>query len=174
MAEYNFKIIYRPGRWMGKVDALTRRQGMKEGTSAKEQNPQQLLPENKFDVPSFSSISLATLSFPLQENDMYISKLDFINVLKENKNNDKFVEKIRKAQKQDKFVKEILPYLQNVDLIRPENILEKIKGFTLESDLLCFNGLIFVPDFDKLRLEVLEYVHDSLSAGHCDEPSLNG
>ena len=81
---------------MGKVDALTRRQGIKEGTSAKEQDPQQLLPENKFDIPSFSSLSLATLSFPLQENDMYISNLDFINLLKESNNDGKFVEKIKK------------------------------------------------------------------------------
>ena len=45
-------------------------------------------------------------------------------------------------------------------------MLEKIKRFILESNLICFNGLIFVPDFEKLHLEVLEYVHDSLSAGH--------
>ena len=53
MAEYNFKIFFRPGKQMGKVDALTRRYELLEGTKIGEQGKRRIIGEEKFDKESF-------------------------------------------------------------------------------------------------------------------------
>lgn len=62
----------------------------------------------------------------------------------------KFAEKILKAQKQDKYVE----------------ILKKRNYFSIENEFLCYKGLLYVPDSDNLRLDVLKSVHDSSSFEH--------
>jgi transposase InsO family protein len=53
LAEYDFKIVYRPGRAMGKPDALSRRGEMVEGTRAKDQKKATVIPEGKLERTTF-------------------------------------------------------------------------------------------------------------------------
>jgi hypothetical protein len=53
LAEYDFKIVYRPGRAMGKPDALSRRGEMVEGTRAKEQKEAAVIGEEKLERSTF-------------------------------------------------------------------------------------------------------------------------
>jgi transposase InsO family protein len=137
LADYDFEIIYRPGRLMGKPDALSRRYQDIQGTKAGEQAAQVLVPKEKFDKKSFG-----------------INAMEEVN----------FEEQIRNAQEQDTMVMEMLPYLENVDEPRTEELRQRLQGYALENGLIYFNDLLYVPD--GLRLDVLKSVHDSVSAGH--------
>jgi hypothetical protein len=64
------------------------------------------------------------------------------------------------------FIQEILPFLLDVDVPRPPEMLTKTFGYSIQSDLVCFNNLLYVSDSTELRLSILNSVHDSASSGH--------
>jgi hypothetical protein len=120
---------------------------MKEGTGAKEQEPQILFPSDKFNLESFSSVSsLSSLSSTLFEKT--------------------FLDQIKQAQKADMFIKKILPFLLDIDAPHSPEMLAKTLDYSIQSDLVCFNNLLYVPNLAELCLSILKSVHDSTSSGH--------
>lgn len=85
---FDFTIIYREGKSMGKPDALTRRQDLQEGSRAADAPPQSLLKPGQFIIAS-------TGTSPMQ-SDVHAQ--------------------IREAQPKDDTLKEIIPYLLDVDI----------------------------------------------------------
>jgi hypothetical protein len=49
LSSFDFKIIYRPGKTMGKPDALSRRQDYSEGSKASESTPMVFLKSQQYD-----------------------------------------------------------------------------------------------------------------------------
>jgi hypothetical protein len=70
------------------------------------------------------------------------------------------------------FIQEILPFLLDVDISRSSEILSKTLGYSIQSDLVCFNNLVYVSDSAELCLSILKSVYDSSSSGHFDQPGL--
>jgi hypothetical protein len=60
LTEYNFEIIYRTGKLMGKPDALSRRFDLVEGTKTKEQRERVLISGEKWDLESFKLMAMET------------------------------------------------------------------------------------------------------------------
>jgi hypothetical protein len=113
---------------MGKPDALTQRYKMLEGTKAKDQPSQKLIPEEKFVKESFG------ISAILGE----------------------FGRRIQGEQNQDEWAKEKLKQIGEK--------WKELEGFSIEDNTLYFNNKVYI--LKELRREVLESVHDDLSAGH--------
>jgi hypothetical protein len=45
-------------------------------------------------------------------------------------------------------------------------MLSKILDYSIQSDLVCFNNLLYVPDSAQLRPSIFNSVHDSSFSGH--------
>ena len=60
----------------------------------------------------------------------------------------------------------LLPYLQDLDIPQPPDIQVDITGFSLVDDIVHFNSLIYVPDNNALKIDILWQNYDSHSAGH--------
>src|SRR5262249_22441727 len=73
---------------------------------------------------------------------------------------------IRSAQLQDPTLQPLLPFLHDPDIPRDISIQKKLAGFGFRDDLVLFNGLVYVPDDDAIKLEILRQRHDSPTAGH--------
>ena len=148
LSEFDFVIKYRTGKLMGKPDAMTRRHQLKEGTTAREQKPQILLPPSRFDIPP----TIPSQIFALRLSSHKSSDIPLID-------------RILEAQASDPLVKSTLPYLLNIDLPRSKDVKKKLEGYSVEEDgLLYFNSLVYIPDYSSLRLDILHSVHDA--AGH--------
>ena len=58
-------------------------------------------------------------------------------------------------QKQDPILMPLLPYLQDLDIPQPPDIQVDITGFLLVDDIVHFNSLIYVPDDNTLKIDIL-------------------
>ena len=117
LSEFDFVIKYRTGKLMGKPDAMTRRHQLKEGTTAREQKPQILLPPSRFDIPP----TIPSQIFALRLSSHKSSDIPLID-------------RILEAQASDPLVKSTLPYLLNIDLPRSKDVKKKLEGYSVEED----------------------------------------
>ena len=140
IANYDFKIVYRPGKSMGKPDAMSRRHDFSEGSKASEAPPCTLLKPDQLQLSAVRS-SAASAESPLLRD-------------------------IRAAQPRDPVLQPLLPFLHNLDIPRNDTIRRQLIGFSLCDDLVLFNGLVYVPDDETIQLAILRQCHDSPSAGH--------
>ena len=159
LSEFDFVIKYRTGKLMGKPDAMTRRHDLKEGSTAKEQKPQILLPPSRFGISSTSEIKTSLNSIP--------SQIFSLRLAANGNNKVPMQDRIRSSLSSDTFASKILPYLNDIDLPRNEETLKSLEGWHMDEEgLIYFNQLLYVPDTGSLRLDILRSVHDSPSAGH--------
>lgn len=140
MNSFDFVITYRPGTKNPKADALTRRSDMafEGGDSAKQPIQQMFRPEQ---------LALNATFEVTPSNDLC----------------DKIIELSRSDTK----------LLKLIDLVKspstiPCKLRKRIKRYTIdpESNLLLFDNLIYVPDNNELKLELLALHHDTSLAGH--------
>ena len=137
LASYNFKIAYRPGTSMGKPDAMSRRHDFSEGSKASDAPPHTLLKPHQLQL------------FAVADSDK-----------------PQLLRDIRTAQLQDPVLQPLLPFLHDPGIPRDSGIQQKLVGFSFRDSLVLFNGLVYVPDNDAIKTEILRQSHDSPTAGH--------
>lgn len=205
LANYDFKIYFRPGKLCGKPDILSRESGDSpwEGEARHRQNKsRKILTNENFDNQVvikksttqkeldddrfYVSANAATLSENRREtsNDTYdkqgsTNNAPISEVLRTGKDNIKDDEiKIReqKEASYENIVKEIKEKTNN-----DENMQEVIKLLAtgikrsrkfalglceMENNILTYDGLVWVPEDDGLKLKILKQHHDEMTAGH--------
>jgi len=146
LANYDFIIKYRPEKLAGKPDILSRESGNSpwEGDMKHRQNHGQvLLPEENFE----------TLQV-LQVNTTETMKLQIDKEL---------LSEIREQSAKDKEVREILGKKVSGNMRDGKIAL----GLCEEKEgVLIYDGLIWIPDNDELRLRILRNHHDAQAVGH--------
>ena len=136
---YKYVFNFRPGKRNTKVDAFTRRHDFEEGGNAKasSEEPQVLL----------RPIQVSPLQSASEPSDV--------------------VTRVKAGYDRDPTVKALIPYLKNPDRRRPPEIATQLKGMTLDGDgLLLRHGLVYVPDDQALKTDILGQSHDHPTAGH--------
>lgn len=139
LANFNFKICYRSGSKMGKPDALSRRSEFREGSKAAEAPARTLIKPSQWIVSA-----LNTTSGPSSD----------------------IVDQIKILQTQDSTLEALLPYLKDQTLQVPPELNKIIGSYSLHDDLVYFGNLLYVPNDQKLKLDLLQQVHNSPTAGH--------
>jgi len=143
LANYDFVIKYRPGKLAGKPDILSRESGDSpwEGDMKHRQNHGRiLLPEEAFEALQANTTETINLK---------IDK-ELLNEIRTLSAPDKEIQEIRrkKASRTTRDGKIALGlYKEN-------------------SGLLMYDGLIWIPDDDTLRLHILRDLHDAQAVGH--------
>ena len=74
-------------------------------------------------------------------------------------------EHLRVAIKEDATLRPILAFFQNVKQA-PLDVRRRFQEYTLYDGLLRFRDLIYVPDDEELKQQILRSRHDALAAGH--------
>lgn len=75
-------------------------------------------------------------------------------------------QQIRDYIKHDPAIQETLEALRNPEQPRDDAIAEELEHYTLEDDLLLYDGLVYVPDFDDLKVAICKQAHDAKEIGH--------
>ena len=73
---------------------------------------------------------------------------------------------IQEALPTDPNIGEYLEILRNPELPREEDVQEFLEPFSMQDNLVLYDGLVYIPENDALKLQVLQQCHDSPTAGH--------
>jgi RNase H-like domain found in reverse transcriptase/Reverse transcriptase (RNA-dependent DNA polymerase)/Integrase zinc binding domain/Integrase core domain/Chromo (CHRromatin Organisation MOdifier) domain len=138
IANYNFSIVYRPGKTMGKPDALSRRQDYSEGSKASAAPARTLLKPGQLQLAAVHNAA----------------------------DEPRLLSDIRAAQPRDPALQPILALLRDPDVPRDDDAQRRLVGFSLRDGLVLFNGLVYAPDSDAIKLAILRQCHDAAPAGH--------
>jgi hypothetical protein len=152
LAEFDFKIIYRPGLQNGKADALSRRSELcpLRGDSGEFRpihtvlKPGQREPVNR--QASFTSISNQMICSSAQLKRLEVEKFA-----------DSFLDTVRTYTANDET------YQTELEKVRKD---QTSTGVTEEDGLLYYKLRLWIPDSNDLRQMVAEAEHDSKVAGH--------
>ena len=140
LAEYNFKIVYRPGAQNRKADALTRRSGdlPKEG-DGRGRPTDAILQKHNFDETfDLSTLSLASITVEIKDL-------------------------IKTSLKSDTLGQEIMKCLATGAKKHPKVALSEC---SIDNDMLHVYGLVYVPQDESLHTEIIRSSHDTPAAGH--------
>jgi hypothetical protein len=157
LAQFDFLIIFRPGKQGGKPDALSRRPDYTAGLDDKEERTMTFLKPEQIDT----SLIDGDPTLPA-----YSLNLGAVRELFGT--DDERVRTIINALPTDPEVGPYLHYLRSPDIPRPDDVAEYLRPFSLDEDkdLLLRDGLVYVPALDALKAEILKDCHDSATAGH--------
>jgi hypothetical protein len=137
-ADFDFTIVYRPGRLHGKADALSRLPPCSASPGGEKTSPE--------DINNITDDFYFDPSKPLLDP----TKLHgFSTIVLED---DPILKEIKDNLLEDIFAQEKLKNLE----INP--------GFSENNGLLLFDSRIYIPP--KFRLEIMQRLHDSPVAGH--------
>jgi hypothetical protein len=193
LANYDFVIKYRPGKLAGKPDILSRESGDSpwEGEMKHRQNKERiLLPAASFDTPQTPQASTTLGETPKTpetlEDGTTTTQAPTTANLAVTYTDDTTLETLEAFQLSTTQTVELQIDTELRDEIREKSngdetirgIREKLKngvtrdgkialGLCEEKDgLLTYDGLIWIPDDDELRIRILRDHHDSNAAGH--------
>jgi hypothetical protein len=146
LSQFNFKIVYRPGTAGGKLDALTRRSGdlPKEGDDRSLENQTTIIkPENILHALAATSSD--------QPDIPPVLDAPILNRL------------FHEAYATDPFPSKVLQMLRDGT--------KQCKDITLaeceeRNNLLLYRRQIWVPDYEPLRLHLMQQPYDTPTAGH--------
>jgi hypothetical protein len=137
LARFDFALHHRPGKSMGKSDALSRRAD--HGTGTSDNSDVTLLTPGFFAVRATEGLELIG-----EERD----------ILKD----------IRKGTRDGGTEEAISKVVKELKNSRNKSV--RSAEWTLTDDVLYHRGKIFVPDAHDLRRRILSLCHDSRTAGH--------
>ncbi|KAH0613403.1 uncharacterized protein H6S33_005289 [Morchella sextelata] len=150
LSRFNFVIKYRPGKQGGKPDALTRRSGNLPGEEDERQLHQSQVVLKKENLDAKLNLLAGSFSNEPAEKNASLHIL-----LDEGYNADPFPQKVldmrNKGERQSKDI--------------------SLAECTEIEGRLLYRGSIYVPDYDPLKLRILQLNHDAAFAGHpgCDK-----
>ena len=147
LADYNFRITYRPGAANVVADALTRKH-----EELKTQKEKDIAARTQVLIESSKLIKgeMCLESFAALESGQVPA-----NVEKEDWSPYELIDRILHANRTDEATEALR------ELAR-----RKLKGWKLEGDLLNRFGKLFVPDVDQLRARLIEEVHSRRVTAH--------
>ena len=156
LSQFDFVIVFRPGKQSGKPDALSRRPDyMKGGPEAKEATT--ILKPDQVDVSALTENGELTESY-LGINAVSVSPMD---------RDEELGWSIKETVEKDKEVGPYLKFLRNSELPRDKGTEEYLKHFCFDDDgFLLHGGLVYIPNEPAIKLEILRRSHDSKTAGH--------
>ncbi|KAK4685054.1 putative transposase, partial [Tremellales sp. Uapishka_1] len=141
LAHFDFKITFRPGTSMGKPDALSRRQDLQGGSKAANAPPHTLLKPGQFVIGALEHPSEDPNSNPV--SDVF--------------------QRIKQLQSEDPVLQDLLPYLIDPNRLRTPDLEEELKPFSLHDKVVHFGNLVYVPNNQELKLDLLQQTHNLAS-----------
>jgi len=153
LAHFDFKIVYRPGKQMGKPDALTRHQDLQGGSKAAESPPRTLLKPHQIIISALDSSPSSPPEVPETPENISDLQSDILG-------------KIKTLQQEDPALSNIIPALQDPTLPRSPELSEKLEPFHMFDNMVWYANLLYIPDNQDLKIELLQQVHNSPTAGH--------
>jgi hypothetical protein len=156
LADFNFRIIYRAGKFGTKPDALTRRSDLtpSEGDEVIAQQTRALLNPTVFDNASFASTNsyelFATVDYSSSMNDEDEFENDELELFEIDVDDQSLLSHIAEEQKKDPFYEFAVK--------DPKPVFDFVDG------VLLVHSRVYVPP--SCRLSVLQLCHDSPIAGH--------
>ena len=155
LSRFDFTITFRPGVRQGKPDALSRRpdhRSLERGdTLAKKHEFAFLKPHQVKDLS--------------KDTEIYTGSLSAMQVIPLSIDTD-LAKAIQGALPTDPTVGEYLENLRNPELPREEDVQGFLEPFSMRDNLVLYKGLIYIPENDDLKLQILQKCHDSPPAGH--------
>jgi transposase InsO family protein len=139
LSQFNFKIVYRPGTAGGKPDALTPRSRdlPKAGDDRSLENQTTIIkPEN--------ILQLSAMATPIPASPA------LVQLFTDGYNEDPFPNKILK------LIRDGAKHCREISLAECDE----------HNNLLCYHQRIWVPNYEPLKLHLLQQHHDVLAAGH--------
>ena len=137
LACFNFQLHHRPGRSMGKADALSRRAD--HGSGAQDNEDMVLLSPEKFAIRALEAISVTGIEQELLRD-------------------------IRKGNRMDIREEPVAKAARELKASSCKTL--KSSEWSESDDLLLFRGCIYVPDLPDLRRRIVALHHDTAIAGH--------
>lgn len=144
LSEFNFQIVYRPGKQNDKADALTRRPDDRPTTDNDDRELRQhqiILTPNRLHPELSNTLSANCLEEQNETLEEYVNRM--------NKENEEGI-RIRKALTDQKT----------------ELDGQRLEHFEVKDDLLFWKGKTWVPRTSQLRTKVLKHIHDQPAVGH--------
>jgi hypothetical protein len=173
LSRFNFKIIYRPGKAGGKLDALTRRSGnLPQGGDEYliEQQKAVLKLQNLPDNPphlSANGLSEQQEAAPKpQQVPPDTPQTTDLHLLAEAPTSDvqsSLLHSIEKATRSDPFAQRIILLLHDGKLHSKEISLSE---YDVHNGWLYYQQRLYILNDDNLRLRLLQSHHDAPTAGH--------
>ena len=149
MSRFDFVITFRLGKLSGKPDALSRRPDHMHGEHSIPTQATTFLRPDQVDVSQLNSLTLNTVVAQTMNID------------------DELAQSIKASLPADPNVGPYLHLLQELTQPREDDVKLFLEPFALhETELLLRNGLIYIPENDDLKLQILRSRHDSPTAGH--------
>lgn len=150
LSEFNFVITYRPGKQNEKADALTRRPNDKPQDESDERQKHQLQ----------TMLPIARLSAEVQQ-DCGLAPIETDTLTAEVKTLD---DEVAKANLEDDMCNRISQALANGS---PQMDGVKMDRCTIDDrGCVLYQGRLWVPDCNELRLQVIRQTHDQQAIGH--------
>ena len=164
LSRFDFVIIFRPGKQGGKPDALSRRPDYTSGDDTAARTITFLKPHH-VDTSSLDPVGHgAPRSIKAYTLNAAIIQPAYLRVLG---TDDKLRKEILTNLDRDPELSAYLPYLRDGRLPREPQTEEFLRNYSITTDgLVLKNGLIYIPDCEHLKLQILQACHDSKTAGH--------
>jgi hypothetical protein len=156
LAKFDFKIIFRPGKRGGKPDALSRRPDYTLGKDTGERTMTFLKPEQVDtslldpEDPILASYRLYVAEVPSTEPDTNSRSHTILAALD-----------------QDPNVGPYLPQIRNPALPRSGEDAPYLQHFSTDAGgMVLYDGRVYVPAVDQIKVDILQELHDAKTAGH--------
>jgi hypothetical protein len=151
LSRFDFSITFRPGVHQGKPDALSRRPDHRPPKGGDTIG-------NKHEFTFLKPHQVKDL----ESNTYSVSAMEVIPLGIDND----LAKAIQEALPTDRNIGEYLENLRNPDLPREEDVQEYLEPFSMQDNLVLREGLVYIPENDNLKLQILRQYHDSPTAGH--------
>jgi hypothetical protein len=158
LSRYDFVIIFRPGRQSGKPDALSRRPDYTSGDDSAARTLTFLKPHHVDTSLLGGQPVLPTYSL---NSNVVSGTLVGAEIDKD------LLELIRSNLENDDFISPYLPFLKNDRRPRTPDIDKILRNYVISPDgLVLKDGLVYIPDDEATKVQILQQCHDSKTSGH--------
>lgn len=161
LSRFNFALEWKPGKMMGKPDALSRREQDLPANYEDERLRSRF--KRLFQNKHLRNTQLLTLSASLTNID-FAKKVRLFE-------DDQMQELWHNSRQQDKLYQELTTLVVRKERNLPVD-LQKEKSVSMaecsvdERGLLLFRGRIWIPNCEPLRTQIIQNIHDSHITGH--------